>query len=331
MAHARRWGLIDKLGLDAQKLVDFLVRVDKEYFDIPYHNAIHAADVVHATHFFLASCGGHAHLQKGLKEGDVCTGNLHTFALILAAAVHDLQHDGYNNRYHELVKSTRAQRWEKSIQERHHLDVAFRLLGEDSLDFTAGWPAARRGRLVELVREQVLATDMNFHFDLIAEFQAAVGKGEGNKAFWNTPDSHGLLCRLVLHAADISNPARAMEAKITWASLVCQEFFNQGDEERDMGAEISPNCDIKAVNLPVSQEGFIRVIVRPTFELIGQVLPAVTDAFVPHLQAAEKFYGGMSSKDLPKELRFTKLEGGGKFLYRPQAAGLAKPRPARCE
>jgi len=312
-------------------LADFLVRIDKEYFDVPYHNAIHAADVVHATHFFLASCGGHAHLQKGLEEGDLCTGNLRTFALILAAAVHDLQHDGYNNRFHELVKSARAQRWQNSIQERHHLSTTFRLLGEDSLDFTAGWPAARRERLDDLVREQVLATDMSLHFDLIAEFQAAVGRSEGNQAFWNTPDSQGLLCRLILHAADISNPARAIEAKITWASLVCQEFFNQGDEERGMGADISPNCDIEAVNLPKSQEGFVRVIVRPTFELIGQVLPAVTDTFVPNLQAAEIFYGDMSTKGLPKELRFTKLKGGGKFLYRPEAAGLAKPRPAPCE
>ena len=294
---------------------------------MPYHNAIHAADVVHGCHFLLASCGADTLLRRGQSAGDALSADLLSFSLILSAAVHDLQHDGYNNRYHTLVKSARAQCCETSVQEEHHLRLAFSLLGEEVLDLTVGWPAARRAQLDKLLRAQVLATDMKYHFDLIAEFQAAVDESRGDPDFWYREEARGLLCRLLLHAADISNPAREMGPKITWASLVYQEFFNQGDEERVLGVELSPNCDITAVKLPESQYGFVKAIVRPTFELIAEVLPLAAGELMRNLDATLEYYGSMEGDgDLPDELRFKKVEGPGKFLYRPKSVGLAKPR-----
>ena len=92
------WGFTEKIGLDASRLAKFLVRVDGEYFKVPYHNAIHAADVVHGCHFLLASCGADTLLRRGQSAGDALSADLLSFSLILSAAVHDLQHDGYNNR-----------------------------------------------------------------------------------------------------------------------------------------------------------------------------------------------------------------------------------------
>lgn len=298
--------------------------MDGEYCKIPYHNAVHAADVVHASHFLLASCGGDALLRRGHSKEDA---DLFSFSVILSAAVHDVQHDGYNNRYHTLVKSARAEYCETSVQEEHHLKVALSLLGEEALDIAVGWPAARRARMEEFMRAQVLATDMKYHFDLIAEFQAAVDESRGDPDFWHRGEASGLLCRLLLHAADISNPAREVGPKVTWASLVYQEFFNQGDQERVLGVELSPNCDIEAVKLPESQYGFVKVIVRPTFELIEKALPLVSGVLMTNLDATLNYYGSMEgAQDLPDELRFTKVEGPGNFLYRPKAAGLAKSR-----
>lgn len=48
---------------------------------------------------------------------------------------------------------------------------------------------------------------------------------------------------MVLKCADVSNPCRNWESYITWANMVTEEFFNQGDQERKEGLDVFPTMD----------------------------------------------------------------------------------------
>lgn len=45
-----------------------------------------------------------------------------------------------------------------------------------------------------------------------------------------------------------------------------EEFFQQGDKEREMGLDISPMCDRHNATIEKSQVGFIDYIVHPLWE-----------------------------------------------------------------
>ena len=47
----------------------------------------------------------------------------------------------------------------------------------------------------------------------------------------------------MIHAADLSNPTKPLELYKRWVDLISQEFFTQGDKEREGGIDISPMCD----------------------------------------------------------------------------------------
>ena len=48
---------------------------------------------------------------------------------------------------------------------------------------------------------------------------------------------------LVVHACDISNPCRSFEIAKEWTYLLFEEFFEQGDIEREHNLPISMLCD----------------------------------------------------------------------------------------
>ncbi|EJW78791.1 hypothetical protein WUBG_10300 [Wuchereria bancrofti] len=45
-----------------------------------------------------------------------------------------------------------------------------------------------------------------------------------------------------------------------------EEYWRQGDRERDLGIDISPMCDRNNITIAKSQVGFIDFIVHPLFE-----------------------------------------------------------------
>jgi hypothetical protein len=109
----------------------------------------------------------------------------------------------------------------------------------------------------------VLATDPSRHFTDLAKFKSMFTSRK-------VDDSNKMpLLDMIMHAADISNPTRPWHLCKRWAELVLQEFFNQGDREKELDLPVSYLCDRTQVVIGSSQTGFIDVIVKPTFEAIG--------------------------------------------------------------
>ena len=60
---------------------------------------------------------------------------------------------------------------------------------------------------------------------------------------------------LLLHAVDVSHPTKDWDLHREWTARCMEEFFKQGDQEREMGLDISPLCDRNTTQVPQSQIG----------------------------------------------------------------------------
>jgi hypothetical protein len=57
----------------------------------------------------------------------------------------------------------------------------------------------------------------------------------------------------MVHCADLSNPTKPLELYRRWVERIMEEFFQQGDRERDAGLDISPMCDRYNATIEKSQ------------------------------------------------------------------------------
>merc|ERR1711916_247681 len=91
--------LIDHFGLDETKLIRYLVSIENGYVNTnPYHNSIHAADVMLTSNFLMRRLSQFAQ-------------PLDQLALLFAACAHDFKHPGLSNPYQIHMGSEFALTW----------------------------------------------------------------------------------------------------------------------------------------------------------------------------------------------------------------------------
>ena len=63
----------------------------------------------------------------------------------------------------------------------------------------------------------------------------------------------GQVLKTLVHCADLSNPTKPLYLYRQWTDRVMEEFFRQGDLEREQGLEVSPMCDRHSASIEQSQ------------------------------------------------------------------------------
>ncbi|KHN86708.1 putative 3',5'-cyclic phosphodiesterase pde-4 [Toxocara canis] len=110
---------------------------------------------------------------------------------------------------------------------------------------------------------------MSKHMSLLADLKTMVEAkkvaGSSVLTFDKFNDRIQLL-QSVIHLSDLSNPTKPIELYQNWNQRILEEYWRQGDRERDLGLEISPMCDRNNVTIEKSQVGFIDYIVHPLYE-----------------------------------------------------------------
>lgn len=81
-----------------------------------------------------------------------------------------------------------------------------------------------------------------------------------------------------MHACDISYGARDFEVVHDWTYLVFEEFFVQGDVERDNQMPISMLCDRTTTTVPKVQPFFIKTFPLALFKELHKVMPGLGEA-----------------------------------------------------
>ena len=256
----KKRNLFETLQIPSDLLVQYINEIEIRYHEMnPYHNSLHAADVTQTMHFLLSA--------EPLKT---LFSDLEIFALLFSSAIHDVDHPGLNNPF--LIKS--RDRYailynDAHVNENHHLAVAFQLLYRDENHFLTSLKNDDAEVFRQMVIEMVISTDMNLHVAVTSKFQVCVQKSFNKRKYLPSFEDRLEIMKGLLHFADISNPAKPLELYQQWAQRVTEEFFAQGDLEREKGMAISPLCDRNKVDLGKSQTGFIDFIVRPLLNIVN--------------------------------------------------------------
>ncbi len=258
-----RLDLVDHFKIDCVVLERFLLAVKQTYNNNPYHNWRHACDVAQATVSFLVQFNGRASLNK-----------LDTFALLVAALCHDLDHPGVNNDFLIKTGSEMALLYNhQSVLENMHCCLLFKMLQCNSeINVFASLSKQDFAYVRSVIISCILATDLAAHGSIVNQVVAKCESGSG----WSlASDSERLLLmKCIIKVADISNVARPWRgAGRKWGLVVTEEFFNQGDLERSMGLDVTRCNDRTATTLAINSVGFMDYVASPLFVALGKLHP----------------------------------------------------------
>ncbi|KAF5406430.1 Phosphodiesterase, partial [Paragonimus heterotremus] len=258
-------GLIKRFSISEMNLVRYMNLVEENYHNVPYHNRVHAADVVQSTHVLLNAQA----LTTVFTE-------LEVLAILFACAVHDVDHPGLTNQYLINTNDQLAILYnDSSVLENHHLAIAFQLLTRPGCDLFENLPKKQRLSLRRMAIDMVLATDMSKHMSLLADLKTMVETkkvaGSGILTLDNYSDRMQILQNMI-HCADLSNPAKPLNLYRKWNARIMEEHFRQGDRERERGIDLSPMCDRTTASIEKTQVSFIDYIVHPLWETWSELV-----------------------------------------------------------
>ncbi|XP_030051152.1 3',5'-cyclic-AMP phosphodiesterase 4A [Microcaecilia unicolor] len=274
-----------KIPIDT--LITYTMTLEDHYHaDVAYHNSLHAADVTQSTHALLST-----------PALDAVFTDLEILAAIFAAAIHDVDHPGVSNQFLINTNSELALMYnDESVLENHHLAVGFKLLQEENCDIFQNLSKRQRQTLRKMVIDMVLATDMSKHMSLLADLKTMVETkkvtSSGVLLLDNYTDRMQVL-RNMVHCADLSNPTKPLELYRQWTDRIMEEFFRQGDKERERGMEISPMCDKHTASVEKSQVGFIDYIVHPLWETWADLVHPDAQEILDTLEDNRDWYQSM--------------------------------------
>eukprot|EP00357_Protocruzia_adherens_P011262 CAMPEP_0115014074 /NCGR_PEP_ID=MMETSP0216-20121206/25826_1 /TAXON_ID=223996 /ORGANISM="Protocruzia adherens, Strain Boccale" /LENGTH=827 /DNA_ID=CAMNT_0002383673 /DNA_START=24 /DNA_END=2507 /DNA_ORIENTATION=- len=298
------YNLFGSLKIHTLAFSNFVLKVQRGYVaKNPYHNSIHATDVVQSIHYIIHRCD---FLRKGeLSDAETC-------AMYIAAAIHDYKHPGVNNAYMVTTKTKLALRYnDQAVLENFHVAAAYKLLHHDSSNIFSGLNVETYNRVRAMIISMVLSTDMARHFSELNQFKARIQSQEFNMA----GKDRQMVMNILLHACDIGTPAKPFEVSARWTKRIYEEFFRQGDRERQQNLEVGPLMDRFSVNVAKSQAGFIDAIAYPLFKQISTILPNMDDFLINLEDNRDCWMDHVEEYDVKlRDMRLHKediIEGGG--------------------
>ncbi|XP_054912578.1 cAMP-specific 3',5'-cyclic phosphodiesterase 4B-like isoform X3 [Poeciliopsis prolifica] len=252
--------LLKTFRIPVDTFVTYLMTLEDHYHgNVAYHNSLHAADVAQSTHVLLST-----------PALDAAFTDLEILAALFAAAIHDVDHPGVSNQFLINTNSELALMYnDESVLENHHLAVGFKLLHQENCDIFQNLTKRQRQSLRKLVIDMVLATDMSKHMTLLGDLKTMVETKKVTSSGVLLLDHYTeriQVLKNIVHCADLSNPTKPLPLYRQWTERIMEEFFRQGDKERERGMEISAMCDKHTASVEKSQVGFIDYIVHPLWE-----------------------------------------------------------------
>ncbi|XP_017756642.1 PREDICTED: cAMP-specific 3',5'-cyclic phosphodiesterase isoform X3 [Eufriesea mexicana] len=287
--------LLKSLAIPPKTFVTFMMTLEDHYVkDNPFHNSLHAADVTQSTHTLLNTPA----LESVFTPLEIT-------AALFAATIHDVDHPGLTNQFLINSSSELALMYnDESVLENHHLAVAFKLLQNEGCDIFVNMTKKQRQTLRKMVIDMVLSTDMSKHMSLLADLKTMVETkkvaGSGVLLLDNYTDRIQVLENLV-HCADLSNPTKPLPLYRRWVGLLMEEFFLQGDREREQNMDISPMCDRHSATVEKSQVGFIDYIVHPLWETWADLVHPDAQDILDTLEENRDWYQSMIPPSPPSD------------------------------
>ncbi|XP_054706537.1 cGMP-inhibited 3',5'-cyclic phosphodiesterase 3A-like [Uloborus diversus] len=303
----REVGLFEAFKIPIQEFLNYFHALESGYREKPYHNRMHAADVLHGVYYLTSqpipgftqipsdatdsplhktTDSGNSSMHRPSFAADVTYGvmganypALELMALYAAAAMHDYDHPGRTNAFLVSTYAPQAVLYnDRSVLENHHAAAAWNLfLSRPEYNFLCHLDKAEFKRFRFLVIECILATDLKRHFEILAEFNAKANEDDAPGIDWMSETDRLLAMEMCIKLSDINGPCKRHDIHVQWTYRIAEEFYEQGDEEADLGLQVSPFMDRKNPQLAKLQESFINHLVAPLCNAYGEaaLLPGV--------------------------------------------------------
>ena len=286
-----RLAIVDNGGIPHNILFDFVKEIVSHYDRVKaiYHNDLHAGDVMQTVYTIFVK--GKLNVKMKLSELDI-------FAILVAALCHDYKHPGTNNAYNINARTKYAMRYnDLHVLESYHISQTFKVLSNKKFNifqnFTPEEYRISRRRMIDAV----ISTDMAKHTKVITAAKTKtelydIVKGKNftkifedipedetktNKQLIDLYDRQQCLLNMIIHTSDISNPAKPDKVSSQWTQRVYDEFFVQGDLEKEKKLPVSNFCDRNTTNVNKAMIGFISFVVGPTINCLTNLIPEVMD------------------------------------------------------
>lgn len=290
----------------------------------PYHNSVHAADVVNSCAYFLSYFN---------KSGDQFS-DRELFAALLSAAAHDVGHDGKSGRYHTTTESPLALMYnDSSVLEMMHCSIFFAVLRSQGTNLLNDWEHSERQAFRQQVIRMILDTDLAKHFEQVKKFREKYLESEAEVEEYSLEQRQDILS-FMLKLSDIGGSAKPFQLHAYWATRIQSEFFLQGDVEREVGLPCSPFCDRQVQKVAESQQGFYTYIVKPLYDCVMPFVhsPRVELEVIHNITENEGFWARYDNTrfnyqdpiactgDLVKQFRYRPNRAGSDPLQDAEAA-----------
>ena len=241
-----------------------------------YHTEKHGLDMLQTLAIYISKTNLISNLDLN---------NIDILSLLVAGLCHDVGHEGYNNDYQIKMSTDLSITYnDKSILENFHISLTFKILKKDNCNIfnflSKNEYSYVRKRMIELV----LSTDMSFHSRIIALMKNRVennnikeGKNcekiinkEKNDNIFNEQQE---VLNYLIHIGDLSHSSKKFDITYKWSYLLSEEFWRQGDEEKEKGFSINFLFERSNTDVPRNQVGFMKGIIIPSFEILVDFLP----------------------------------------------------------
>ena len=266
-------GLADNKIISIKKLKPFLKSVSNSYLKTTlYHNSLHGADVTQSLMvFFLNS-----------NSEEICeTTVLDLLGMIISAMGHDLGHPGLNNGFHINASTELGITYnDKSCLENFHSAYLFRILRKEENNILEKFSVQNYKTIRKRMISQILATDMANHGENISLIRSKIKSRQYQEKFLFLSgndktkfEEQQILLDYLIHMADLGHNCKKFDISVIWIQLLCEEFWAQGDQERERGLPISFMCDRNNIDVPASQIGFLRGFILSSFDTLVEMFP----------------------------------------------------------
>ncbi|XP_076037013.1 cGMP-specific 3',5'-cyclic phosphodiesterase-like isoform X2 [Oratosquilla oratoria] len=254
---------VNNFHIPYEVLCRWILSVKKNYRPVKYHNWRHALNVAQTMYAMLKT----GKMERFMNE-------LEMLGLIVACLSHDLDHRGTNNSFQTKTDSPLAILYSTSTMEHHHFDQCVMILSQDSNNIFQALSAEDYRRVMRVVENAILSTDMAMYFKKKNSFLHLSDNGEFD---WQSEEKKQLLCGMMMTACDVSAIAKPWEVQHKTAKMVADEFFEQGDLERlKLNQQPVAMMDReKKDELPKMQVGFIDAICLPLYKALSESFPWV--------------------------------------------------------
>lgn len=266
------FNICEELNINHESLDQFLLAVRDAYRENPFHNFRHAFCVTQMMYGLL-------HVTEMCDY--FSTEEL--FCLLISTMCHDMDHPGYSNSYLINARTKLALRYnDKSPLENHHASMCFQTMAKPECNILANVNNEVYRGLRGMIIKLILATDMVDHAVYVNDWKKI------NKTFDPESQEHRVtLMKLLIKCCDISNEVRPMDVSDQWLDRLLDEYFTQGDHEKEQGLPTLPFMDRSKTTRASAQVGFIKFVLIPLFDsLVPAFGESVDQQMVEPLKSA---------------------------------------------